>query len=122
MILNRGYRDLDITFHQLVEGRLMGWNPNCKCEYFLKRLIFYVDSEKYSWVENYAGSSGLVSSIAAEMTAQSPDGQEQPRVLIPVGQLEMDLWGSKVGFCPLLAHPEMYSPDTVDLTQDHEAR
>lgn len=71
-------------------------------------------------MENYAGSSGLVSSIAAEVTSSTPDGQ--PPVVMQMGQLEMDLWGSKVGFCPLLAHPQLYMPDTVDLTQDDEAR
>lgn len=80
------------------------------------------DTEKYSWLENYAGSSGLVSSISAKVTARNEDGELSDPVVMEIGQLEMDRWSSKVSFCPLLHNPENYCPDTVDLTQDDEAR
>lgn len=63
-----------------------------------------------------------MSSISAEVTARTSDGRTQPPAVMQIGQLEMYLWGSKVGFCPLLAQPELYTPDTVDLAQDIEAR
>ena len=41
---------------------------------------------------------------------------------VPVDQLEIDRWESVVTYCPLLHDPANYVPDTVDLTQDTEAR
>ncbi|XP_067014229.1 4'-phosphopantetheine phosphatase [Anabrus simplex] len=71
------------------------------------------DADKYSWLENYAGSSGLLSPIPIQvLSAQG----------VAIDQLEIDRWESAVTFCPLLADPANYIPDTVDLTQDTEAR
>lgn len=71
------------------------------------------DADKYSWLENYAGSSGLCSPIPIQvLSAQG----------VPVDQLEIDRWESAVTYCPLLRDPANYVPDTVDLTQDTEAR
>jgi len=64
-------------------------------------------------LENYAGSSGLRSPIPTQvLSAQG----------VPVDQLEIDRWESAVTYCPLLLDPANYVPDTVDLTQDTEAR
>nr|CAD7596981.1 unnamed protein product [Timema genevievae] len=71
---------------------------------------FLKDADKYSWLENYAGSSGLHTQIPTQVQGVSMD------------QLEIDRGGSAVTYCPLLAHPALYIPDTVDLTQDTEAR
>lgn len=71
------------------------------------------DADKYSWLENYAGSSGLRSPVPTQVL--SPQG-------VPVDQLEIDRWESAVTYCPLLTDPASYVPDTVDLTQDTEAR
>nr|CAD7409828.1 unnamed protein product [Timema poppensis] len=68
------------------------------------------DADKYSWLENYAGSSGLHTQIPTQVQGVSMD------------QLEIDRGDSAVTYCPLLAHPALYIPDTVDLTQDTEAR
>jgi len=72
---------------------------------------FFLDTEKYSWLENYAGSSGLNEVINTSAISG-----------IPVSQLEMDRGEATVCFCPLLADPASYIPDTVNLTEDHEAR
>uniref|UniRef100_A0A1B6EFC2 4'-phosphopantetheine phosphatase n=1 Tax=Clastoptera arizonana TaxID=38151 RepID=A0A1B6EFC2_9HEMI len=69
------------------------------------------DEEKYSWLENYAGSSGLRSKTSVCLD----NG-------VPVDQLELDRWESPLTFCPLLADPANYIPDTVDLNCDKEAR
>jgi type II pantothenate kinase len=76
-------------------------------------LCCVTDADKYSWLENYAGSSGLRSPIPSQvLSAQG----------VPVDQLEIDRWESAVTYCPLLHDPANYVPDTVDLTQDTEAR
>ncbi|XP_063984374.1 4'-phosphopantetheine phosphatase [Diachasmimorpha longicaudata] len=66
-------------------------------------------SNEYSWLENYAGSSGFKDSIATDMG-------------IEMDQLEIDRAENAVTFCPLLRDPASYSPDTTDLAQDKEAR
>ncbi|XP_063235013.1 4'-phosphopantetheine phosphatase isoform X2 [Bacillus rossius redtenbacheri] len=71
------------------------------------------DAEKYSWLENYAGSSGLSTHIPTQM----PNAQN-----VPVDQLEIDRGDTAVTYCPLLADPSAYVPDTVDLTRDCDAR
>lgn len=71
------------------------------------------DADKYSWLENYAGSSGLPSPIPTQVLLARG---------VPVDQLEIDRWESVVTYCPLLHDPANYVPDTVDLTQDTEAR
>lgn len=69
------------------------------------------DTDKYSWQENYDGSSGLQGTVATPLLSG-----------LPVSQLEIDRWESVVGFCPLLEDPANYTPDTLNLTQDNEAR
>ncbi|KAL0276032.1 UNVERIFIED_CONTAM: hypothetical protein PYX00_003707 [Menopon gallinae] len=88
---------------------------------FLKGAEEY-DTQKYSWLENYAGSSGLVSSISAKLSSRNEHGEISEPVTMEIGQLEMDRWNSRVCFCPLLSNPKAYCPDTVDLTTDNEAR
>ena len=68
------------------------------------------ESEKCSWLENYAGSSGLKSEIKSAQLG------------IQIDQLEIDQAENAVAFCPLLIDPGTYNPDTTDLTQDNEAR
>uniref|UniRef100_A0A6A7G058 4'-phosphopantetheine phosphatase n=2 Tax=Hirondellea gigas TaxID=1518452 RepID=A0A6A7G058_9CRUS len=71
------------------------------------------DSGLYSWGENYAGSScPLVQNDP--MTPSSCWGN--------CDQLEMDKCEQVLMYFPLLANPTEYVPDTVDLTQDKEAR
>ena len=36
--------------------------------------------------------------------------------------LELDRFAKPLVTCPMLLHPATYAPDTVDLTQDHDAR
>ncbi|KAK7602808.1 hypothetical protein V9T40_006782 [Parthenolecanium corni] len=68
------------------------------------------DGDKYSWLENYAGSSGLkTGSVLLDSN-------------VPVHQLELDRWESALTYCPLLLEPANYIPDTVDLNADQEAR
>lgn len=68
------------------------------------------DGDKYSWLENYAGSSGLKnSSVMLENN-------------VMIHQLELDRWESPLTYCPLLKDPANYVPDTVDLNADQEAR
>nr|XP_012149725.1 PREDICTED: pantothenate kinase 4-like isoform X2 [Megachile rotundata] len=66
-------------------------------------------SNEYSWLENYAGSSGFKDSISTNLG-------------IKVAQLEIDQAENAVTFCPLLKDPASYNPDTTDLAQDKEAR
>ncbi|XP_071440358.1 4'-phosphopantetheine phosphatase [Hetaerina americana] len=99
------------------------------------------DAEKYSWLENYAGSSGLGNPMPTHIASDSLGSLQcsQPEnlsstasmncplgVASPVGlvvdQLEMDRWEPQAVYCPLLARPAKYVPDTEDLTQDAEAR
>ncbi|CAG0878879.1 unnamed protein product [Darwinula stevensoni] len=72
------------------------------------------DPEKYSWSENYAGSSGLRSPIPMQLL--------NPKYSVSMDQLEMDQFHMQLSFCPLLANPHIYKPDTVDLNQDTQAR
>lgn len=69
------------------------------------------DTDKYSWQENYDGSSGLQGTVVTPLLSG-----------LPVSQLEIDRWESVVGFCPLLEDPANYTPDTLNLTQDNDAR
>ena len=78
-------------------------------------MIEHLDADKYSWSENYAGSSGL----------QTGPPEHELRSLPPthnVDQLEMDRIDQQLVFCPLLQQPADYIADTVDLTRDPEAR
>lgn len=72
------------------------------------------DPEKYSWGENYAGSSGLQSPLPQTNAAGWPGGT--------IDQLEIDRCDQQLTFFPLLANPEEYIPDAVDLAKDKEAR
>jgi len=66
-------------------------------------------ADKYSWLENYAGSSSFKDSVSTDLG-------------IKVDQLEIDQTEYAVTFCPLLKDPASYNPDTTDLVQDKEAR
>lgn len=76
-------------------------------------ILFIPDTNKYSWQENYAGSSGLHSPLPTQALSSKS---------VIFDQLEIDRWDSAVTYCPLLKEPADYVPDTVDLTQDEEAR
>lgn len=80
---------------------------------FLKGAEEY-DGDNCSWNENYAGSSGLQSSIPAQMLSASNHAT--------VDQLEMDRFDTQLVYCPLLDDRETYIADTVDLTLDNDAR
>ncbi|XP_040059928.1 4'-phosphopantetheine phosphatase isoform X1 [Gasterosteus aculeatus] len=72
---------------------------------------------QYSWGENYAGSSGLMS--------VSPDMNPMQRArsgTFPFDMLEMDRLERKLVNLPLLQDASSYIPDTVDLTEDALAR
>ncbi|XP_035206031.1 4'-phosphopantetheine phosphatase-like [Stegodyphus dumicola] len=79
---------------------------------FLKGAEEY-DTDKYSWCENYAGSSGLSSPLPTQTTST-----DNPLI----DQLEIDQFDWQLVHCPLLKEPADYVPDTVDLTQDADAR
>lgn len=79
---------------------------------FLKGASEY-GTENCSWSENYAGSSGLQSPIPAQLSQHNST---------MIDQLEMDRFEWQLTYCPLLADPGRYLADTVDLTQDTEAR
>nr|XP_033777875.1 4'-phosphopantetheine phosphatase isoform X3 [Geotrypetes seraphini] len=72
---------------------------------------------QYSWGENYAGSSGLMST--------SPDIFPMQRTrsgTFSFDMLEMDRLDRQLVNLPLLFDPSSYIPDTVDLTEDALAR
>uniref|UniRef100_A0AAY4EV39 4'-phosphopantetheine phosphatase n=1 Tax=Denticeps clupeoides TaxID=299321 RepID=A0AAY4EV39_9TELE len=70
---------------------------------------------QYSWGENYAGSSGLMS--------VSPDLNPMQRARSGTfDMLEMDRLERQLVNLPLLQDPSSYIPDTMDLTEDALAR
>uniref|UniRef100_A0A8C3PYJ7 4'-phosphopantetheine phosphatase n=1 Tax=Chrysolophus pictus TaxID=9089 RepID=A0A8C3PYJ7_CHRPC len=70
---------------------------------------------QYSWGENYAGSSGLMST--------SPDVYPMQRTRSGTFDMfEMDRLERPLVNLPLLKDPSTYIPDTVDLTDDAMAR
>uniref|UniRef100_A0A673NDM3 4'-phosphopantetheine phosphatase n=1 Tax=Sinocyclocheilus rhinocerous TaxID=307959 RepID=A0A673NDM3_9TELE len=70
---------------------------------------------QYSWEENYAGSSGLMSA--------SPELNPVQRARSGTfDMLEMDRLDRQLVNLPLLQDPTSYIPDTVDLTEDALAR
>ena len=73
---------------------------------------FLADGDKYSWLENYAGSCGLKTGSVLPSSNSN----------VPIHQLELDRWESALTYCPLLRDPANYVPDTVDLNADEEAR
>ncbi|MEE6483814.1 hypothetical protein FKM82_013663 [Ascaphus truei] len=73
------------------------------------------DPNLYSWGENYAGSSGLMST--------SPDIYPMQRTRSGTfDMLEMDRLERQLVNLPLLFDPSSYVPDTMDLTEDAMAR
>ncbi|XP_051529227.1 4'-phosphopantetheine phosphatase-like isoform X6 [Myxocyprinus asiaticus] len=69
----------------------------------------------YSWGENYAGSSGLMS-VSPEL---NPVQRARSGTF---DMLEMDRLERQLVNLPLLQDPSSYIPDTVDLTEDALAR
>ncbi|XP_039612086.1 4'-phosphopantetheine phosphatase isoform X2 [Polypterus senegalus] len=72
---------------------------------------------QYSWGENYAGSSGLMS-VSPELYPM----QRTRSGTFPFDMLEMDRLDRQLVNLPLLLDPSSYIPDTVDLTEDAMAR
>uniref|UniRef100_A0A3Q3IL32 4'-phosphopantetheine phosphatase n=1 Tax=Monopterus albus TaxID=43700 RepID=A0A3Q3IL32_MONAL len=70
---------------------------------------------QYSWGENYAGSSGLMS-VSPEM---NPMQRARSGTF---DMLEMDRLDRQLVNLPLLQDPSSYIPDTMDLTEDALAR
>uniref|UniRef100_A0A8C8H2U1 4'-phosphopantetheine phosphatase n=1 Tax=Oncorhynchus tshawytscha TaxID=74940 RepID=A0A8C8H2U1_ONCTS len=78
-------------------------------------VALYLDPNQYSWGENYAGSSGLMST--------SPDLNPMQRARSGTfDMLEMDRLERQLVNLPLLQDPSSYIPDTVDLSEDALAR
>ncbi|CAF95253.1 unnamed protein product, partial [Tetraodon nigroviridis] len=82
---------------------------------------------QYSWGENYAGSSGLLSvspDINPMQRARSGTVSPARRSnTVPLfDMLEMDRLERQLVNLPLLQEPSSYVPDTVDLTEDALAR
>uniref|UniRef100_A0A8P4GCU1 4'-phosphopantetheine phosphatase n=1 Tax=Dicentrarchus labrax TaxID=13489 RepID=A0A8P4GCU1_DICLA len=75
----------------------------------------HANPNQYSWGENYAGSSGLMS--------VSPDMNPMQRARSGTfDMLEMDRLERQLVNLPLLQDPSSYIPDTMDLTEDALAR
>ncbi|XP_026076559.1 pantothenate kinase 4-like isoform X1 [Carassius auratus] len=72
---------------------------------------------QYSWEENYAGSSGLMS-VSPELNPV----QRARSGTFPFDMLEMDRLERQLVNLPLLQDATSYIPDTVDLTEDALAR
>uniref|UniRef100_A0AAZ3P873 4'-phosphopantetheine phosphatase n=1 Tax=Oncorhynchus tshawytscha TaxID=74940 RepID=A0AAZ3P873_ONCTS len=80
-----------------------------------KHFFLNLDPNQYSWGENYAGSSGLMST--------SPDLNPMQRARSGTfDMLEMDRLERQLVNLPLLQDPSSYIPDTVDLSEDALAR
>ncbi|CAG5127707.1 unnamed protein product [Candidula unifasciata] len=73
------------------------------------------DSERYSWGENLAGSSGLAS-------PKHTNGSFMRQMSTNFAMLEINRLDRALLPCPLLLDVTSYFPDTVDLTQDADAR
>ncbi|XP_078695396.1 4'-phosphopantetheine phosphatase-like isoform X1 [Branchiostoma floridae x Branchiostoma belcheri] len=73
------------------------------------------DAEKYCWGENYAGSSGLHS------TSPPPDFIPRDRTA-SFDRFELDRLERPLVSLPALLDSPSYFPDTVDLTEDPDAR
>ncbi|XP_023931530.1 pantothenate kinase 4 isoform X2 [Lingula anatina] len=72
------------------------------------------EADKYSWIEDYAGSSGLQS----PRTSKVPLRERKSTF----DMLELHRFSNPLVNCPLLLDPSSYFPDVVDLTQDAAAR
>uniref|UniRef100_A0A9J7Z9H3 4'-phosphopantetheine phosphatase n=1 Tax=Cyprinus carpio carpio TaxID=630221 RepID=A0A9J7Z9H3_CYPCA len=87
-----------------------------KCVWFVLPTCFFVlDPNQYSWGENYAGSSGLMS-VSPEL---NPIQRARSGTF---DMLEMDRLERQLVNLPLLQDATSYIPDTVDLTEDALAR
>ena len=69
------------------------------------------DVDKTYWEENYAGSSGFSAPLA-----------DTPDPFVDIHHLQMDKSVQPLTPLPLLSQPKEYTPDTVDLSLDREAR
>ncbi|KAM6371822.1 4'-phosphopantetheine phosphatase isoform 2-T2 [Pluvialis apricaria] len=93
----------------------LGLSGNLIASSFGKSTTADKDPNQYSWGENYAGSSGLMST--------SPDVYPMQRTRSGTfDMLEMDRLERPLVNLPLLKDPSTYIPDTVDLTDDAMAR
>ncbi|XP_074916292.1 4'-phosphopantetheine phosphatase isoform X2 [Chelonoidis abingdonii] len=93
----------------------LGLSGNLIASSFGKSATADKDPNEYSWGENYAGSSGLMS--------PSPDLCPMQRARSGTFDMfEMDRLERPLVNLPLLKDPSTYIPDTVDLTDDAMAR
>ena len=69
------------------------------------------ETEEYSWLENLYGSSGFTG-------PKRDEGEGLASSLY----LKIDRFEKKLCFCPLLLDAQKYVADTVDLTEDGDAR
>ncbi|XP_027298957.1 4'-phosphopantetheine phosphatase isoform X2 [Anas platyrhynchos] len=93
----------------------LGLSGNLIASSFGKSTTADKDPNQYSWGENYAGSSGLMST--------SPDVYPMQRTRSGTFDMfEMDRLERPLVNLPLLKDPSTYIPDTVDLTDDAMAR
>ncbi|XP_074874215.1 4'-phosphopantetheine phosphatase isoform X2 [Carettochelys insculpta] len=93
----------------------LGLSGNLIASSFGKSATADKDPNQYSWGENYAGSSGLMST--------SPDFCPMQRARSGTFDMfEMDRLERPLVNLPLLKDPATYIPDTVDLTDDAMAR
>ncbi|XP_050787672.1 4'-phosphopantetheine phosphatase isoform X2 [Gopherus flavomarginatus] len=93
----------------------LGLSGNLIASSFGKSATADKDPNEYSWGENYAGSSGLMST--------SPDLCPMQRARSGTFDMfEMDRLERPLVNLPLLKDPSTYIPDTVDLTDDAMAR
>uniref|UniRef100_A0A915ITW2 4'-phosphopantetheine phosphatase n=1 Tax=Romanomermis culicivorax TaxID=13658 RepID=A0A915ITW2_ROMCU len=76
----------------------------------------------YTWSEHYAGSTGLLLKPKNPVARAKNPQQSQNSNSNLIQLLEMDCSQKNLTSCPLLADATHYNPDTVDLTQDGEAR
>ncbi|XP_022454239.1 pantothenate kinase 4 isoform X3 [Delphinapterus leucas] len=89
--------------------------PRHHAHHHLQHQLLLQDPNQYSWEENYAGSSGLMSSSPELCPTQRPRSGT-------FDLLEMDRLERPLVNLPLLLDPSSYVPDTVDLTDDALAR
>ena len=74
-----------------------------------------LNTEDYSWGENLYGSSAF----PAQFPLHSRDSKDSS---LEIDHLEIDRLESQLVYCPLIAQPQEYLADTVDLMRDHDAR
>ncbi|KAK6178482.1 hypothetical protein SNE40_013268 [Patella caerulea] len=81
---------------------------------FLKGANDSKDDHSFVWGEHFAGSSGLASPKCSGFFGKTRSST--------FDMLELDRLDKPLLPCPLLLDAQNYLPDTVDLTQDEEAR